>query len=53
MNLVGQAAVLVAVPVLAHRVLLRPDAIVAGTSSAEVVEELLTKVPVPQAETRG
>jgi MoxR-like ATPase len=40
----------VAVPVLAHRILLRPDAQVAGTTAEEVVAELLHRVPVPSSQ---
>ena len=37
-----------AVPVLAHRLLLTPDAELAGRSAADVVSETLATVPVPQ-----
>jgi MoxR-like ATPase len=38
-----------AVPVLSHRILLTPEAELRGRSSAEVVEQTLASVPVPQA----
>jgi MoxR-like ATPase len=37
-----------AVPVLAHRILLSPDFEVKGTSQATVVQEVLKRVPVPK-----
>ena len=36
-----------AVPVLAHRLLLSPDAVVAGWQAADVVREVLSDVRVP------
>ena len=38
-----------AVPVLAHRVLLTPDAELRGRTGAEVIAEVLASVRVPQA----
>ena len=38
---------LAAEPVLAHRLLLEPDAEVTGTTAAAVVRELVDVVPVP------
>ena len=37
----------VAVPVLSHRVVLRPDAAARGLTGANLVRELLASVPVP------
>ena len=36
-------------PVLAHRILLMPGAQVSGTSAADVVADILDRVPVPAA----
>jgi len=36
-----------AAPVLAHRILLTPESQVAGTTTADVVAEVLGRVPVP------
>jgi MoxR-like ATPase len=38
-----------AVPVLSHRIMLTPEAELRGRGTAEVVEETLASVPVPQA----
>jgi MoxR-like ATPase len=38
-----------AIPVLAHRILLTPEAELRGRTAAEVVGEVLASVPVPQA----
>ena len=37
----------VAVPVLAHRVMLRPDAAARGLTAEVAVQEILAAVPVP------
>jgi MoxR-like ATPase len=39
-----------AVPALAHRIILRPELWVSKVSSVQVVEELLSRVPTPKAE---
>jgi MoxR-like ATPase len=39
-----------AVPVLAHRVLLSPEAQMRGASAEEVLEALLNQVPIPARE---
>jgi MoxR-like ATPase len=39
-----------AVPVLAHRVLLSPEAQMRGSSAEEVLESLLNQVPIPARE---
>jgi len=41
-----------AVPALAHRVILQPDLWVSRVSSANVVTDLLSQVPTPKAETQ-
>ena len=40
-----------AVPALAHRIILRPELWVTKVSTVQVVEDLLTQVPTPRAET--
>jgi MoxR-like ATPase len=37
------------VPVLAHRIILTPEAELRGQTASEVIEEALASVPVPQA----
>jgi MoxR-like ATPase len=43
----------VAQPVLAHRVVLTPDAQVNGVEKATVVDRVLDEVPVPTVEQRA
>jgi MoxR-like ATPase len=42
-----------AVPALAHRITLRPEAWVAGVTGADVVTEVLDAVPTPPTEPGG
>jgi MoxR-like ATPase len=39
-----------AVPALAHRIILRPELWVSKVSPVQVVEDLLSRVPTPKAE---
>jgi len=41
-----------AIPVLAHRILLEPSARLEGTTSATVLQEILTTVPIPSGDPR-
>jgi MoxR-like ATPase len=43
----------VAVPVLGHRLLLTPEAQLAGVSIDDVLEQVLTDTPVPKLEAAG
>jgi MoxR-like ATPase len=42
-----------AVPVMAHRMILSPSARMRGLSAEALVEQVLRRVPVPGADTRG